>query len=80
MKKLLPILLCFFLVFGCNFGNNQGEEKPLLLDFPSISTYADSIIYSGCDDIISMIPTSFNFEIYEDTIIDLYQIMPPKKM
>ena len=44
-----------------------------ILKFPSISTFADSVIYRGCEDIISITPPSFNFEIYEDTIIDLHQ-------
>ncbi|MBC8302282.1 MAG: hypothetical protein H8E55_41770 [Pelagibacterales bacterium] len=49
------------------------KHNSIVLDFPSISTFADSVIYLGCEDIISITPPSFNFEIYEDTIIDLHQ-------
>ena len=49
------------------------KHNSIVLDFPSISTFADSVIYRGCEDIISITPPSFNFEIYEDTIIDLHQ-------
>lgn len=72
IMKYLSIISSIIILFSCNSANNQVED-PLVLDFPSISTYADSVIYLGCENIISIAPPSFNFEIYEDTIIDLHQ-------
>jgi hypothetical protein len=78
MKKLLLILLCMPMIgFGqktCVPDDSFEKTNTLkILKFPSISTFADSVIYLGCENIISITPPSFNFEIYEDTIIDLHQ-------
>jgi hypothetical protein len=71
--KYLSIISSIIILFSCNSGNNQVEKNPLVLDFPSISTFADSVIYFGCEDILSKTPQSVNFSIYEDTIIPLHQ-------
>ena len=78
MKKLLLILLCLPMIgFGQKtFVTDDNFEKIntlKTLQFPSISTFADSVLYLGCENILSITPPSFNFEIYEDTTINLYQ-------
>ncbi len=56
-----------------NHKEREDKKNVTILDFPSISTFGDSVIYFGCDDILFKIPKSFNFSIYEDTIIELNQ-------
>ncbi len=65
------IILSFLLVFSCNTTKQKEEKEVVILDFPS---YSDSIVYSGCEEILSKTPRSFYFSIYEDTIIDLNTI------
>ena len=57
MKKLLLILLCLPMIgFGQKtFVTDDNFEKIntlKTLQFPSISTFADSVLYLGCENII----------------------------
>jgi len=69
MKKLL-FISSIIILFSCNSGNNQVEENPLVLDFPN---WTDTVVYVGCEDVLSKTPEAINFSIYEDTIIPLNQ-------
>ena len=67
MQKLLLILL-FISILGCD--NYQKNNSIKILDFPS---WTDTMTFINCDEIIAKTPPSFNFRIYEDSIIDLNQ-------
>ena len=79
--RYLPILTLFlsFFLFSKNSDNynlqqDEKEEKnKKALDFPIYANFWDSIGFFECNDILLNTPKSFNFEIYEDTIIDLHQ-------
>ncbi len=84
MRNILIISL-LFIIFSCNNTKQEEikeevkeeikeevKEEITILDFPPISTFADSVIYFGCEDILSRTPESFNFIIYKDTVIDLH--------
>ena len=67
MKKSLLILL-YISFISC--GNYQKRNSVKILEFPSLS---DSLMLINCDEIIAQTPVSFNFKIYEDSIIDFEQ-------
>jgi len=72
MMRYLLIISSVIILFSFNSSNNQAlKNNALVLDFPA-NSYPDSIVYLGCEDILSKTPESFNFSIYEDTIIDLH--------
>tara|TARA_Y100000739_G_scaffold134462_1_gene115754 strand:- start:749 stop:1495 length:747 start_codon:yes stop_codon:yes gene_type:complete len=60
----------YFLLFVC-CNNSQKNNSIQILDFPS---WSDSLRFINCDEIIAKTPLSFNFKIYEDSIIDLNQL------
>ena len=49
---------------------NEQKTSIEILDFPY---WSDSLIFINCDEIIAKTPVSFNFKIYEDSIIDFNQ-------
>ena len=67
MKNAL-LFFTFLLFVCCN--NYQKNNTIQILDFPS---WSDSMNFINCDEIIAKTPVSFNFKIYEDSIIDLNQ-------
>ena len=60
-------------MMGFGQDNLITNKKKLVLDFPMYANFWDSIAFFECNDILLNTPKSFNFEIYEDTIIDLHQ-------
>lgn len=48
------------------------DDSNKILDFPSYH-WEDPITLMNCDEVLAKTPEAFNFVIFEDTIIDLYQ-------